>query len=55
MAHAHVIMARIRVVTDVLGEHGTQQHFHLFGVDIGGLTLFPLLYTDPVKHLVGSR
>ena len=50
-AHTHLIMAGVREVTDALWEDRTYQHFHLFRVNIGGLTQIPLFYADFVKHL----
>lgn len=50
-SHAHLVVAGIGIVTDVQWENGTDQHFHLFGVNVGGLTRIPLAHADPVKHL----
>lgn len=44
-------MAGVRVVANVLWEHRAQQHFHLLGINIGGLTHTPLLHSKSLRHL----
>lgn len=51
MVYTHLIMAGIWIVTDVLWKGRPYQHLHLFRVDVGRLTLIPLLHSNLVKKL----
>lgn len=53
-AITHLIMLGVRVVTNVLREDRTKQHFHFLRVNISGLTSISF-HTDPMKKLGGRK
>lgn len=49
--HSHLFMAGVRVVTDILWEHRTNQHLDLNRINVGGPAWVPLLHPNLMRHL----